>query len=107
MRDVLRLSLPMTVWLAGFSAIYGLHGFICSDRWAFDDAAGRPVILAAAVAVIAVQAGLLAALRKPRFASPDSFVQRVAMTLGVAALVAGLWTLLPVGTLAMCTAPEP
>lgn len=97
MSTVLRISLPLTLWLASFSAVYGLHGLICSSRWVplFENWTGRAVLIAAAVLAIAVQAALLFALRSPRWATSDRTMQRVSLTLAAAALVASIWTLLP------------
>ena len=105
MTDILRLSVPLTAWLVAFSTVYGLHGLVCSARWAeagLDLAAGRAAMTAAWAAAIAVQLVLLLALRSPRFASPSAFMQGVSLTLATAALVATLWTLLPVVTTSAC-----
>lgn len=105
MTDILRIAVPLTAWLAAFSAVYGLHGLVCSERWAaagFDLAAGRAVMAAAWAAAVAVQIALLVALRSPRFASRSAFVRGVSLMLAVTALVATLWTLLPVATTSVC-----
>ena len=33
MREILRLSVPIACWLAGFSAIYALQALSCSRHW--------------------------------------------------------------------------
>lgn len=105
MTDILRISVPLTAWLVAFSAVYGLHGLVCSDRWAaagLDLAVGRAAMAAAWIVAIALQVALLLALRSPRFASPSAFMRGVSLTLSVTALVAKLWTLMPVVTTSAC-----
>lgn len=102
MSDILRISVPLTVWLAAFSAVYGLEGLVCSTRWPGDDASGRLALVAAWVLAIGVQAALLVALRSRRFASASPFLRGVSLTLGVVALVATLWTLFPVVVGSLC-----
>ncbi|MFZ3582491.1 hypothetical protein ACOI1H_10015 [Loktanella sp. DJP18] len=104
MTDILRLSLPLTVWLASFSAIYGLQGLICSDRWPETDgfAIGRTALLFAWLLAGSIQTALLVGLRSQRYASPSAFVRQVSLILAVAALVATVWTLLPVVVTSAC-----
>lgn len=109
MRSVLRLSLPLTLWLAAFSGVYGLHGLLCSGRWS--DIAGAPagrVLLALVVlAAIAMQAALLIGLRAPRWRDPDPALRRASLVLATAALVGTIWTLAPPIVLpSACTAPD-
>lgn len=105
MNDILRISVPLTVWLAAFSAIYGLQGIICSDRWTeagLDLAAGRVALVVAWIAVIALQFAFLLALRSPRYGSRHTFVRGVSLILAVAAIVTTVWTLLPIVTTSVC-----
>ncbi|EIM26780.1 hypothetical protein [Microvirga lotononidis] len=105
MTDILRIAVPLTAWLAAFSAVYGLQGLVCSPRWAeagFDLAAGRAAMTAAWIAAAILQVAFLLALRSPRFASRSAFVRGVSLTLAVVALVATLWTLVPVVTTSAC-----
>lgn len=105
MTDILRISVPLTFWLAAFSAVYGLQGLVCSERWTqagLDLAAGRAALLVLWGLVIAVQAALLLALRSPRLASPRRFVQGTSLALAAVALVAAVWTLMPVATTSLC-----
>lgn len=105
MRDVLRIAVPLTAWLAAFSAIYGLQGLVCSERWieaGLGPAAGRGALLAAWAAANALQAALLLALRSRRLASPSGTVRGVSLTLAAAALVATAWTLFPVAATSLC-----
>lgn len=105
MSEIARISVPLTVWLTAFSAVYGLQGLVCSERWAafgLDMGSGRAALLLAAGLAIAVQAGLLAALRRPAVASPSATVQRISVGLAAVALVAAVWTLFPVVALPLC-----
>jgi len=105
MTDILRLSIPLTAWLVAFSAVYGLQGVVCSERWAeagLDLAAGRVALTMAWAAAAALQVACLLALRSPRLASRSAFVRRASLTLGITALVATLWTLLPVVATSLC-----
>lgn len=105
MSDILRLSLPLSVWIAAFSAVYGLEGIVCSDHWAgagLSRGQGRAALLAVGAAAIALQAALLAGLRLPRFASTLPWVQRTGMILAWVALVSTVWSLLPVVTASLC-----
>lgn len=105
MKDILRLSIPLTFWIAAFSAVYGLGGIVCSDGWAragLSPAQGRTALILAWGAAVAVSAGMALALRTPRFASPSAFVRRVGLSLAVVALVATVWTLFPVAVMGVC-----
>lgn len=105
MTDILRISVPLTVWLSAFSAVYGIQGLVCSPRWAqagLDVTSGRGVMVAAWVAAGALQVAFLLALRSPRFASPSPWVRWVSVLLAVVALVATVWTLLPIVTITAC-----
>jgi hypothetical protein len=85
--------------------VYGLHGLVCSHRWAeagLSLAAGRGSLVAAFAAALALQALILVALRSPRLVSNSGFVRRVSLTLAGAALVATAWTLLPVAATSLC-----
>ncbi len=99
MIEILRLSLPITVWLTGFSAVYALQGLSCSRHWPTDIDA-RPVLLAAWCVAIAVQAvGLMAVLYAP---SPSRFIQSTAVAIAGTALVAAVWTMMPVVVASVC-----
>ena len=102
MTDILRISIPVSVWIAAFSAVYGLEGVICSDLWTAAGLSlgqGRSALIAAA---IALQVVMLVILRGPRFASSLPWVQRLATILGCVALVATVWSLMPVVTTSLC-----
>jgi hypothetical protein len=105
MKEVLRLSLPLTLWLVSFSAVYGLQALVCAQGWQAEPgpggiAWGRLILLSAAVGAVLLQGvflwGLLAAPSSP------GLVRRVSIGLGVTALVATVWTLFPVA-LPLCS----
>ena len=103
MTDILRLSLPLSVWIAAFSVVYGLEGIVCSDRWAgagLGPHQGRAALIVAWAVAIAVQVGLI--VWTARFASTLPWVQRVGTILAWVALVATVWSLLPVTTASLC-----
>ncbi|MCP1168951.1 hypothetical protein [Limimaricola litoreus] len=104
MNAILRISLPLTLWLAGFSAVYGLHGLLCSSRWAALAAAlpGRALLIGAALLVLALQALLIGLLGSPRWPAPEPAIHRVSLTLAITAFASSAWTLLPVLTTSHC-----
>lgn len=93
MSQILRLSLPLTFWLVGFSALYALHGLSCSRHWP-PGLEQRPALIAAAGLLVGFQALLLwLVLRAP---SPSPFVQWTATVLAAVAVGAAVWTWVPV-----------
>jgi hypothetical protein len=103
--DILRISVPLTVWLAAFSAVYGLQGLVCSPRWAqagLDLETGRWALALLAALSVALQLALLLALRRPGFAARSGFLRGLSLSLALVALVATVWTLLPVVTTSLC-----
>ncbi|WP_147115266.1 hypothetical protein [Tateyamaria sp. syn59] len=104
MNALLRLSLPLSLWLASFSAIYGLHGMLCSSRWAaiVPEFPGRVLLIAATLVALALQALFLALLRSARWPHPDSAIHRISLVLAAAALVGTAWTLVPTLTVSHC-----
>ena len=99
MIEILRLSLPISLWITGFSAVYALQGFTCSRHWP-DDLWARPVLLAAWAVCVGVQVlGLMAVRHAP---SGSRFVQTAATAIAAAALFAALWTLMPVLVASAC-----
>lgn len=105
MNDITRISLPLTVWIAAFSAVYGLEGIVCSGRWSaagLSLSQGRIALLAAWGIALGLQVLLLLALRRPRFASDLPWVQRTSVILACVALVATAWGLMPVATTSLC-----
>ena len=99
MIEILRLSLPLTVWLTGFSAVYALQALSCSRHWPADLEA-RPVLIAACVVAVIVQLlSVMAVLFAP---SPSRFVQTTATVLAATALVAALWTIIPALAASVC-----
>lgn len=105
MIDILRISVPLTAWLAAFSALYGLQGLVCSERWTeagLDLAMGRAAMTAVWAVAVTLQLAFLLALRSPHFLARSAFVRALSLMLATAALVATLWTLLPVVTTSAC-----
>jgi hypothetical protein len=106
MSDFIRIVAGFLVWLALFSAIYGLHGIGCSASWSSTGLAGtslfRLVLVAAASMAILSQIAVLMALRSPQGRSPSPFVRNVSTSLAAAAIVAQVWTVFPVVVLSAC-----
>lgn len=99
MREILRLSVPLGLWLASFSAVYALQGLSCSRHWP-EVLPARPFLLLAWGLAVAIQAGLVwTLLRDP---SPSPFVRAASLSLAVTALVAAAWTLMPVAVTSIC-----
>lgn len=99
MMDVLRILIAPLVWLAAFSAVYGLHGLICGHGIEGTVlgivSLPRVLMVGAYLASIGVLAVLLWGLYAPRFASPSPFVRFVSHTTGWVGLVAAVWSLFP------------
>ena len=99
MIDIMRLSLPLSLWIIGFSVLYALQGFSCSSYWPTDIDA-RPILIFAGVMAVAIQSVSLAViLKRP---SPSYFVQQTALTLAATAIVAAIWTAIPILVTTTC-----
>lgn len=99
MIEILRLTLPITLWVIGFSAVYALQGFTCSRHWP-DDLWSRPVLLTAWACCVGLQVlGLVAVRHAP---SKSRFVQTAATAIAAMALLAAVWTLMPVLAVSAC-----
>jgi hypothetical protein len=106
MTDLIRILIAPLVWLAAFSAVYGLHGLICGHAIggiAFGLPLPRVLMVAAYALAILAQLALLAALYQPRFASPSGFVRFVSLATGGVGLVATVWSMFPVVMTTYCT----
>ncbi|MFX0546579.1 hypothetical protein ACEWPL_013635 [Roseovarius sp. S1116L3] len=105
MKDVIRILIAPLVWLAAFSAIYGLHGLICGHGIA-GELLGVPLprllLITAYAVALSLQVALLVALYHPRLASPSGFVRFVSQATGWVGFVATGWSLLPVITTSYC-----
>jgi hypothetical protein len=99
MTQILRLSLPITFWLIGFSALYALQGLSCSRHWPAGLDPRTGLLVGAAVYILVQGLALLAILWNP---SPSRFVQRAATILAAAALGAAVWTSMPVLAMSVC-----
>jgi hypothetical protein len=106
MSDIVRILVAPLVWLASFSAVYGLHGIACAYGWGGIEVAGltllRSALTAAWLGAVAVQTVILAGLYSERFGSPSRFVRHVSGITGWVGLVATVWTLFPAATTSSC-----
>jgi hypothetical protein len=106
MKDVVRIVIAMLVWLAVFSALYGLEGVGCAAGWHHIKLTGATLFQAAMtiafLVALLILVAVLVALRSPRFRSASPFVAHISIILAVAALVAGAWTLFPALALSHC-----
>ncbi|MGJ0532256.1 hypothetical protein [Methylocystis sp.] len=106
MKEIVRIVIAMLVWLAVFSALYGLEGAGCAAGWQHIQVNGATLFQAAMTLAFSVAlfilVAVLVALRSPRFRSASPFVAHISIILAVAALVAGAWTLFPALALSHC-----
>ncbi|WP_299819606.1 hypothetical protein [uncultured Jannaschia sp.] len=107
MIDLARILVAPLLWLATFSAVYGLQGLGCAAGW--DATADGPsplrlLLVAAWGLTILMQVALLGALRSDRFGADRPLVRRVSVLGGWVGLVAAFWSLLPVATTTPCAA---
>lgn len=106
MTDVLRILAAPLLWLASFTAVYGLHGLICGHGISGDMfglmSLQRLLLATAWLLAIAAQAALLWGLGAQRFASPSPFVNVVSRGTGWVGLVAAVWTLFPAVATTYC-----
>ncbi len=105
MTDLLRILIAPLVWLAAFSAIYGLHGVLCGQA-VTGTVMGLPLqrvaLVAAYLLAILLQLGLLWALHSRRFGAPAGFARFVSRATGWTGLVATILSLLPVAVTTYC-----
>lgn len=105
MSDLLRILVSPVMWLASFSAVYGLMGLVCAPRAPFggtDWPWGRVLLVAGFALAVLLQIALLVALRSRRFGAPPGFVRHVSLTSGWVGLGATVWTLMPVLATTAC-----
>lgn len=106
MTDLLRILAAPLVWLASFSALYGLHGLICGHGLADAEISGlslaRLLLVAAWLLAIGMQIALLLGLYSRRFAAKNSLVRFISRATGWTGLIAVLWTLSPVALIRYC-----
>ncbi|WP_299558912.1 hypothetical protein [uncultured Sulfitobacter sp.] len=105
MRDIIRILIAPLVWLATFSAIYGLHGLLCGhgiNGTAFGLPIERVLLGAAFLFAILLQTALLFALYHPSLAASSEFSRFVSRATGWVGLVATLWSLSPVVLTTYC-----
>jgi hypothetical protein len=99
MTEILRLSLPISIWIVGFCAVYALQGLSCSRHWPPDLDARLILLLAWAVAVVFQAMSLWLVLYAP---STSRFVQTAATGIAGTALLAAVWTMMPVTVATVC-----
>lgn len=107
MTDILRLFGPLVLWLASFSAVYGLHGIVCAAGLADGPGAegmttGRALLMAAWGFAVAAQVLALWVVGSARFGAAPGFARWTSLTLAVTALAAAVWTLFPVAVMSVC-----
>ncbi len=106
MKDILRILIAPLVWLAAFSAVYGLHGLLCGhgleDAELGEISLPRVILATAYIVAVLLQLALLAALYSPRFASRSGFVRFVSRATAWVGLIATLWSLFPVIATSYC-----
>jgi hypothetical protein len=93
------------VWLASFSAVYGLNGLICGhglngSPGGLDIA--RVLLVMAYGLAVATQTSIVWALHRSRMAASGGFAAFVSRTTAWVGLAATIWTLLPTITTSRC-----
>lgn len=105
MTEVLRILIGPLVWLACFSAVYGLHASGCNGP--YETFAGLPaqriILMVAFGLAIALQVAILWILHQPRYGPPEGLLRFVTRASAWTGLVATVWTLFPVVALSTCT----
>lgn len=106
MSDILRIFITPLIWLAAFSIIYALQGLSCSTNLAIVQAVGhdgwRVILILTWLLAIAVQIGILYALRYPLFTSDSALINRISRTISWTALAATIWCFFPLLILSFC-----
>ena len=105
MIDLLRILLAPLLWLAAFSAVYGLHGLVCAEAMGgsvFGLSLPRLLLTVAFAFAVLLLAAILVLLHLPRFASASPFVTFVSRASGWVGLIATVWSLLPTVTMRLC-----
>ncbi|MEI4263716.1 hypothetical protein [Roseovarius sp. D0-M9] len=97
MSEVIRLFGPLVLWLASFSAVYGVHGIACAQGWTH-----TPVVAAAGVA-LALQVAFLLVLTSQASGMQRGVSRWASITLAIIGIIAVIWTLFPVVVLTACT----
>jgi hypothetical protein len=105
MIDLLRILISPLVWLASFSAVYGLHGALCGQEVAgmvLGFPLSRLLLIAAYAVAVLLQIVLLVMHFHGRLAAAPGFVRFVSLATGWTGLVAAVWTLFPVVVTTSC-----
>ncbi|KZY01145.1 hypothetical protein A3747_15380 [Sulfitobacter sp. HI0076] len=103
---MLRILLPLLVWLVSFSAIYGLQGLGCALGWAKVAWLGLPLfrwaLLIAWLAAIVLQLLLLLTVGKWSFGPTTDFYRKVNLATALSGLTATVWTSFPIVVSSTC-----
>lgn len=105
MKDLLRILVSPVVWLAAFSAVYGLHGVVCEldpSGSVLGVSSSRLLLATAFLLAVLVQIALLALLYSTRFGAAPGFIRTVSRISGWTGLVATIWTLFPTLATSIC-----
>lgn len=106
MSVIFQLLAPLLLWLASFSAIYGLHGLGCAQGWSAVEIGPlslfRMALVVAWGVVVAAQIMLFRLVRNRIRRAPKRDLPKTRLIIGWTALVASVWTLFPVAVLTSC-----
>lgn len=106
MIDLLRILAGPLVWLAAFTATYGLHGLVCGHSIQGTVlglvSLQRLILVSAYLLATAVMGLLLWGLYLPRLAASSPIISFVSRVTGWTGLVAVLWSLVPTATTTYC-----
>ncbi len=98
MKDLIRLFVPLVLWLASFSAIYGLQAIMCRQGW------DQILLIGGFGLAIALQSAVLLGLASRKYGASTKFVRQSSLALGLVGMLAVLWTFAPVVFLSACVA---
>lgn len=105
MKDLARILVAPLVWLASFSAVYGLHGLICGHGMSGSIgglSVARVLLAGAYILAVVVQVVIVWALHRSPMAATGNFAALASRTTAWAGLAAAIWTLLPTVTMSPC-----
>lgn len=109
--DLLRIFAGPGIWFAHFVMLYGAEALICTPPIASSRAIVWAGLAATAVALTALGAFALMLWRErvpdeaPHEHTGAAFLRGAPLLLAVLSILAVIWTALPIGALAACTAP--
>ena len=109
--DLLRLFIGPAVWFAHFTVVYGAEALICTPPIGSPRAMVWTGLAATAVALGALTIFSVALWHErvpeeaPHEHTGAAFLRSAPLLLAVLAMLAVIWTSLPIATLPACTAP--